>query len=59
MESDKPVTTLIPVESDQSFVDLINWFNRWLEEPLSSRDILLIAETVDYCVTNKVKRYAS
>lgn len=43
--------------NDQSFIDLINWFNRWLDQPITDRERVLIGETVDYVATNKVKRY--
>jgi hypothetical protein len=42
---------------DQSFVDLIDWFNRWLKKPITKREQVLIGETIDYLKDHRVVRF--
>ena len=53
---DKPVTTTDDFYHG-IFKELISWFDRWLQNPLSEREKILIAETVDYLKTNRVERF--
>jgi len=55
--TDNPQTTPVEGYYHPSFAELISWFNRWLNEPLSAREIVLLGETVDYLATNTVKRF--
>lgn len=45
------------IGNDQSFLDMVDWFNRWLSDPITDREKVLLGEAVDYLATNKVKRY--